>query len=421
MTAARTAGQKTAATGRGPGGRVIGRPASAPPSSAEARSRLSTSADEGRRGRRRSSRPDSAASPPVRAGAPALRTVWSNADDVDGPDGEGERADGPEDDRRRRRTTPGACRRSTGRAGRSPPRGAAGSWRARMGVGGAVGGAWAAARRRRGSAGGGALGGERVGARGRCGGDRPLEGSGRRRPARRTPVGHAVAPGQRPGGRQQLPEPRRPPRCRPTAPPRPARRRGSGSGPARTAASAAAPAGSTTCFSRSSANRIPARIVASSSRTMSVDMAPGHRERPRPGERRAQAVGHARRLDRDHLAALRAPGLTAFEPLGLDAVDARRRPAGLDGRGDARDEPAAADADDDDVDIGQVVDQLEPGATVAGDDRRVVERMDERQALGVADPAPSRRRSRRHARRGARPGRRSRGTPRPWSGRRRPA
>ena len=43
---------------------------------------------------------------------------------------------------------------------------------------------------------------------------------------------------------------------------------GSGSSPNSTAARAAAPAGSTSCFIRSSAKRMPARIVASSSRTI---------------------------------------------------------------------------------------------------------------------------------------------------------
>ena len=78
--------------------------------------------------------------------------------------------------------------------------------------------------------------------------------------------------------------------------------------------------------------------------------------------------------------------LSAFERRGLDAVDADARAPLLQRRGDAGDQPAAADADHDDVEVRQVLEQLEADRAVAGDDRRVVERVDEAEALRVADP-----------------------------------
>ena len=75
----------------------------------------------------------------------------------------------------------------------------------------------------------------------------------------------------------------------------------------------------------------------------------------------------------------------AFDSLRLDAVDRAPRPALLDGRRDAADEPAAPDPDDDDVDVREVLDDLEPERPVAGDHVRIVERVGERQAALVAD------------------------------------
>ena len=105
----------------------------------------------------------------------------------------------------------------------------------------------------------------------------------------------------------------------------------------------------------------------------------------RPGERRAEPVGDRLRLDRHDLAPLDGQR-HRVGALGLDADDAGARPPCLDRGRDAADEPAAADADHDDVDVRHVVDDLETDRAVAGDDRRVVERVDEREALGVADP-----------------------------------
>ena len=51
--------------------------------------------------------------------------------------------------------------------------------------------------------------------------------------------------------------------------------------------------------------------------------------------------------------------MTAFDSLRLDAVDAHARPPLLERRRDARDQAAATDPDDDDVDVRQVLEQLE--------------------------------------------------------------
>ena len=50
------------------------------------------------------------------------------------------------------------------------------------------------------------------------------------------------------------------------------------------------------------------------------------------------------------------------------------------------DQAAAADPDHHDVQVRNVLEQLQADRAVAGDDRRVVERVDELEALGVADP-----------------------------------
>ena len=76
----------------------------------------------------------------------------------------------------------------------------------------------------------------------------------------------------------------------------------------------------------------------------------------------------------------RRHGVRSFR---LDADDARLRSPRLHGRGDAADQPAAADADDHHIDIGHVVDDLEPDAAVARDGR--IERVHEREAFSVPD------------------------------------
>ena len=72
--------------------------------------------------------------------------------------------------------------------------------------------------------------------------------------------------------------------------------------------------------------------------------------------------------------------------LGLDPVDADPRTTGLESRRHARDQPPATDTDDGDVEVGQVLDEFEPGRPVPGDDRRIVEWVDQHEAFGVADP-----------------------------------
>ena len=84
-----------------------------------------------------------------------------------------------------------------------------------------------------------------------------------------------------------------------------ARRRRIGMRPARTAASAAAPAGSRTCFIRSTAKRMPARIVAIVEQDDLVEVAPGTSPASSsPGERRAEPVGDASAAGSDELAGL---------------------------------------------------------------------------------------------------------------------
>ena len=71
---------------------------------------------------------------------------------------------------------------------------------------------------------------------------------------------------------------------------------------------------------------------------------------------------------------------------GLDADDPGLGATCLHGRCDAADEPAPADTHDDDIDVGHVVDDLEPDRPVAGDHGWIVEWVHERKAFDVADP-----------------------------------
>ena len=73
-------------------------------------------------------------------------------------------------------------------------------------------------------------------------------------------------------------------------------------------------------------------------------------------------------------------------PDRLDAVDPDARPPLLERGRHPRDQPAAADADDGHVDVGQVLEDLEADRAVAGDDERVVERVAVDEALLLADP-----------------------------------
>ena len=104
-----------------------------------------------------------------------------------------------------------------------------------------------------------------------------------------------------------------------------------------------------------------------------------------PGERRRQAVGDGLRLDPDRRAGVEGES-HRVRALRLDPVDPRRRPDLPDRGRDARDQPAATDRHDDDVDVRQVLEDLEPGRAVAGDQLRVVERVHERQAALGREP-----------------------------------
>ena len=69
----------------------------------------------------------------------------------------------------------------------------------------------------------------------------------------------------------------------------------------------------------------------------------------------------------------------------FDADDAHRRPERLDVAADPGNQPAAADRDEDRRDVAEPMPQdfIADGA-LAGDDQRVVERMDERQSRSTA-------------------------------------
>jgi hypothetical protein len=72
------------------------------------------------------------------------------------------------------------------------------------------------------------------------------------------------------------------------------------------------------------------------------------------------------------------------EALGLDADDANFRMALLDGAGDAADEPAAADGDDDGFEVGDLLEQLEADGSLPCDHLVVIEGMQEGEAVSAA-------------------------------------
>ena len=108
-------------------------------------------------------------------------------------------------------------------------------------------------------------------------------------------------------------------------------------------------------------------------------------ERQVARRRRVEPVGDADRRD--------AHGLARGEPLverirarRLDAVDPDPRPRLAQGDGDPADQAATAHGDHDDVDLGQVLEQLEAARPVAQQDLRVVVGMDEDEAAFLAQP-----------------------------------
>src|SRR5437762_1492185 len=104
----------------------------------------------------------------------------------------------------------------------------------------------------------------------------------------------------------------------------------------------------------------------------SVEIAPAHRQSEIARKRCRQPVGNGPRLDRH--------GSAGFEREahgcridGLDAIDPDRGSTLLQGGRDPGDQTASADPDDHDVDLGQILEDLEADAAVAGDHRRILE------------------------------------------------
>ncbi len=163
------------------------------------------------------------------------------------------------------------------------------------------------------------------------------------------------------------------------------------SGYCSTAASAAAPAPSTTDFSISTYSAIASSMRCSDAVTMSSTSSRDHRAGERAGLR-----------DRDPLRDGRSVGRRAGLPegvehprvaLGLDADDVGSRRSLLHRDRDAGDQPAAADRHDDDVGLREYVEELESDGSLAGDDPRVVERGHQRRTglLGDRLRVPERR------------------------------
>ncbi len=71
--------------------------------------------------------------------------------------------------------------------------------------------------------------------------------------------------------------------------------------------------------------------------------------------------------------------------VGLHADDAHLRPQGLDRGADAGEQPAAADGDDDRVEVRRLLEDFERHRALAGDDVGVVERVQERELVAARD------------------------------------
>ena len=79
--------------------------------------------------------------------------------------------------------------------------------------------------------------------------------------------------------------------------------------------------------------------------------------------------------------------MSASEPVGLHAVHPDAGPGLAQRDGHAADQAAAADGDDEHVDVRQVLEQLEAARPVAQEDLRVVVRVDEDEAAFLAELA----------------------------------
>ena len=163
--------------------------------------------------------------------------------------------------------------------------------------------------------------------------------------------------------------------------------------PASSAATAHAPDGSATVLRRSNRNRIASTISASDASSTASTRSRITANVSSPGERQLLAVGDRARHRRS--APARRPPATGAR---RRPPRARRRPparpAAAPSRGRAaRDQPAAADADEQHVERPGVLDQLERDGALAGHHALVVVRVDR-------DRARARRRARRAAPRG---------------------
>ena len=166
--------------------------------------------------------------------------------------------------------------------------------------------------------------------------------------------------------------------------------------PVRSAATPTAPAPSTTSFERSSRSAIASLISSSVDHDELVEqlLEDPHRHL-------------ARVLDRD------AVGDRVRAALGVHADEANLRPQRAHRDRDPRREPAAADRDQERLELGQLLRELEADRALAGDHALVLERVDERGARSPRPGAAPRRARRRTSRRAARPRRRSAASARP--------
>src|SRR5664280_419341 len=143
--------------------------------------------------------------------------------------------------------------------------------------------------------------------------------------------------------------------------------------------------------------RLPERFLTRPERTPAkAEVAPGDHALDQGGHERKRMDARLRRLkavrDRGgHRDGHGTPrGERAHEivsRLGLDAEDAGGRPERLHGDRHAGKEPASAERSEDGVEVGHVLEQLEPGGALPRDDGNVVERWNEDSAL-VRDDLP---------------------------------
>ena len=178
--------------------------------------------------------------------------------------------------------------------------------------------------------------------------------------------------------------------------------------PASSAASADAPLGSSTSLRRSNAKRIAATISASETVTTTRRRARGSRRRCarracRAAGRRRSSGRPARARARPAASERRVSSPTSGSTPTTAAVRAQR---GGRRRG-ARDQPAAADRDEQQVERAAVLDQLERRGALAGHDALVVVGVHDRQALALGATRRSAPRGRPSSGRSGRSARRS--------------